>query len=141
MSLLALLHKLATWGDQDRSKLICIPKYFTNETVARGVLSTIKHGGSLMFFFLEMSMEQHFAGYRESSELLIQATIASMSPCRIQWFSKILQRTSKSGSNALANQNAALDRSQTRNVRMLEHEFESRFEICILIGQHITSAF
>ena len=49
-------------------------------------------------------------------------------------FSKILQRTSKSGSNALANQNAALDQSQTRFVRMPEHEFESRFEICLLIG-------
>ena len=47
----------------------------------------------------------------------------------------------ESGSNALTNQNAALDRSQTRFVRMLEHEFESRFEICVLIGQHITSAF
>ena len=47
----------------------------------------------------------------------------------------------KSGSNALANQNATLDRSQTRFVRMLEHEFKFRFEICILIGQHITSAF
>ena len=33
MSLLALLHKLATWRDQDRSELICIPKYFTNEMV------------------------------------------------------------------------------------------------------------
>ena len=43
--------------------------------------------------------------------------------------------------NALANQNAALDQSQTRFVCMLEHEFESRFEICVLIGQHITSAF
>ena len=47
----------------------------------------------------------------------------------------------KSVSNALANQNAALDRSQTRFVHMLEHEFESRFEICVLIGQRITSAF
>ena len=75
MSLLALLHKLATWGDQDRSELICIPRYFTNETVARGVPSTIKHGGGLMFFFLEMSIEQHFAGCRESSELLIQDII------------------------------------------------------------------
>ena len=60
---------------------------------------------------------------------------------RVQRFSKILQRTSKSGSNALANQNAALDRAQTRFVRMPEHEFESRFEICVLIGQHITSAY
>ena len=55
----------------------------------------------------------------------------------------VLQRSSTSESNALANQNAALDRAraQTRFVRMLEHEFESRFEICVLIGQPITSAF
>ena len=82
MSLLSLLHNLATWGDQNRSELICIPN-ITNETVARGVPSTIKHGGDLMFFFLEMSMEQHFAGCGESSELLIQVTLASTSPCRI----------------------------------------------------------
>ena len=39
------------------------------------------------------------------------------------------------------NQNAALDRSQSRFVCMLKHEFESRFEICVLIGHHITSTF
>ena len=54
---------------------------------------------------------------------LIPRSIPSFS--MLQRFSTILQRTSKSGSNALANQNAALDRSQTRFVRMLDHEFES----------------
>ena len=67
-------------------------------------------------------------------------TISLFGPFKlVQRFSKILQRTSKSGSNALANQNAALDRAQTRFVRMLEHEFESRFEICVLIGQHVAN--
>ena len=64
--------------------------------------------------------------YRDRHACAHTASIISL-----QRFSKILQHSSKS---ALANQNAALDRSQTRFMHMLEHELESRFEICILIG-------
>ena len=44
---------LATWGDQERSELICSPRYLTDETIARGVPSTVMQGGgSLEFLFL-----------------------------------------------------------------------------------------
>ena len=41
----------------------------------------------------------------------------------------------------MPNQNAVLDQSLTRFKHMLEYVFESQFEICVLIGQHLTSAF
>ena len=63
MSLLALLHRLAAWGDQARSELIRIPKYFTNETNARGVTSTVMHRrGSMEFLF---SRNEHTAAFCE----------------------------------------------------------------------------
>ena len=54
------------WDDHDRSELICTPRYLTEATLASGQLPTKMIGGGIaQLLFLEMSIEQHLAGWSD----------------------------------------------------------------------------
>ena len=65
------------WVDHDNSELICTPRYLTDDTLASEQSPTKMMGGGIAQpLFLDMIIEQHFAGCSERLLSLIQVATA-----------------------------------------------------------------